>query len=127
MILVPIDEAAAFDRYIITLVKSDNGLDTFTEMSLLQVALTVQLGTAKFQEVIRSDEYNKLHQANEIAFRVTEEAKQDKCKASEADEANYRRFLAKQALQMRYFPGRPLQEAKTQRPRIHVFNPYDKE
>lgn len=61
------------------------------------------IGTSKFNQIIESDEYKNLYEANKTVFELVELAKEDKILASVVDKNNYFRFVKKTELQKKYF------------------------
>lgn len=61
------------------------------------------IGTSRFNEIIESDEYKNLYEANKTVFELVELAKLDKIPASVVDKNNYFRFVKKTELQKKYF------------------------
>ena len=66
--------------------------------------LLPQIGEGLLFTVLRSFEYKHLYRVNDELFTLVDLAKTDLVKASEVDAGVYRRFLAKRALQERFFP-----------------------
>lgn len=117
MINLPVSEAYAFDHLSILTVKAEADLPGAKQ----QVAdcldlLSSQIGWDEVCEVVKSREYVNLRESNMICWNLIEKAMRDECKASDVDFANQRRYAAKKALQERFWPERPLCEAKSQRP-----------
>ena len=70
-----------------------------------------QIGT-KILEVIKSDEYNYLVAMNARLFDLVDEVKKDTCKGKELDDQVYLRFLAKKAVNDKFFPDSKILEQK---------------
>ncbi len=62
-----------------------------------------QIGKLKFNNIIESDEYSELYDANLKTFKMVELAQKDDGLAKQVDVSNYSRFLKKKALQKRFF------------------------
>ena len=61
---------------------------------------------------MESVEYKKLYEVNTKTFEAVDDAKEDGVKASYVDKCNYERYLAKVALQERFFPEEDMKENK---------------
>lgn len=112
MIQLTVQEADAFDRLAILIVKAENGL---TECADIRSSLNQQLGEETVGTIIGSPEFRELTEANRSVFHLVEKAKRDECKASDVDRVNHLRWVYKKRLQERFF-GTPLTETKTERP-----------
>jgi hypothetical protein len=62
-----------------------------------------QIGDTLTDLIINSDEYKNLLIANLSTFELVDAVKTDACLGKEVDQANYKRFLAKKALQEKWF------------------------
>lgn len=111
MIMIPVDEADAFDRVSIAIVKGD--LNTLSRIASSYVA---QRSIKEWQYIRESEEFSALLKSNQDTFEMVERAKIDMCSACDVDRANYHRYLAKKALQDKFFPTSPITETKTERP-----------
>lgn len=116
MILLPVDEAYAYDYLAILYVKQEHGLPVGGELWELRRHLMAQEenGHVPVLLVESSPEFERMLEANRTVYDLVEEACQDKCKASKVQKANRERYLAKVALQRRFWPDTPLSESKTQ-------------
>lgn len=114
MIHLPVSEAFAFDYLAILWVKTTKGLQVEPEYKKVFSSLSVQVGE-RFHEIIESNEYQEMLEANLKTFEYVERAKNDLCPASEVDKANCLRISAKNALQSRFWDT-PDVEKKTNRP-----------
>lgn len=115
MIMIPMDEAGAFDALSILAVKSKHGLGVDDARSNLYRAIWEQIGTTLFNTVLNGCEYADLLTANIAMWKIQEAAMRDECKASDVDKQNQVRYHAKQALQRKFFGGE-LTEQKSVRP-----------
>lgn len=112
MILLPVDEAYAFDYYAILCAKSSKRLPVGNIKNMVWKAM--KDSCPRFEEILESPEFAALLAANEHTFDMVEKAIKDECKASEVDAANCLRMKAKAALQAKFFGGN-LTEFKTAR------------
>lgn len=110
-----LDESVAFDMLAILMVKTLNGLPAGDEYQSLDTQIRTQLGTDAVWEILDSPEYHDLLSANRLVFECVGKAKTDQITAKEVDAANHRRYLAKKALQTKFWPKSPLRELKTER------------
>jgi hypothetical protein len=64
-----------------------------------------QIGTALFNRIINSKEYDDLYDINEIIFDLVDKLKADpeSVSASEVNNNNYKRYLYKKELQRKFF------------------------
>src|ERR1051326_995540 len=102
MIMIPVDEADAFDRLAIAGVKDDRQLS----LKLYQ-AICKEITHAAAETITTSTLYADLVSANLRTFEWVEKAKRNECSAQDVDRANYQRYLAKKALQEKFFPKSP--------------------
>ena len=112
MINLPVDYAYAFDYFAILEIKYVKNIiprNTFAEVA---GAIAAQVGNKTFMQIINSAEYANLHTANSKTFDAVDKAKKDEVKASYVDQCNTERFLAKRALQKKFFPEYDLKEIK---------------
>jgi hypothetical protein len=70
-----------------------------------------QVGAQKMNEILDSPEYKNLVDKNEEVFEAVDLAKIDAVPASLVDKLNYQRYLAKQAIQKKFF-GAEIKEQK---------------
>ena len=114
MIQISVDEAGAYDALSILAIKvRERNEEAAKSWVLLNCELIEQLGYKHF-DVTASNEFDNLFDANDHVFNLINELKtiSPNLPASIIDEANYRRFLCKQALQARFFPDSQLTEVK---------------
>tara|TARA_Y100000034_G_C6748419_1_gene332507 strand:+ start:279 stop:647 length:369 start_codon:yes stop_codon:yes gene_type:complete len=110
MIKMTVDEAYAFDYYSILQIKFENDTIQHDTVEIIRHDIISQIGEV-FHEVLRSKEYANLLKANKETFEAVDKAKIDDVLASFVDKCNYKRMLAKKALQERFFSS-PLSETK---------------
>jgi len=111
MITISVDEAEAFDRLSILWVKQSHMMPVSQEEKRLMDQLTDQV--PKILEILNSDEFQELHDANLGTFRAVEKATSNSITPRELQEWNMRRFAAKQSLQTKFWPSAPLSEVKS--------------
>jgi len=102
MINLLVDEAYAFDFLSIFYIKRNNSDLTLKAWSECKDYIKDQIPD-KFNKIIKSKEYKNLLKANLKTFKAVDKAKIDKIKASYVDSCNYERYLAKKALQTKFF------------------------
>ena len=102
MINLLVDEAYSFDFLRIFYIKINNIDLKLKAWSECKDYIKDQI-TDKFNKIIRSKEYKTLLKANQKTFKAVDKAKMDKIKASYVDSCNYERYLAKKALQEKFF------------------------
>lgn len=103
MIKINVDEAYAFDYYSILNLKFNNGYISEKIITECKLNLIDQIGKNLFLEILESEEYYNLLNANELTFNAVDKAKTDDVLASYVDECNYIRMLAKKSLQEKFF------------------------
>jgi hypothetical protein len=108
MIKVSLDEAYVFDMLAILDVKkqlfSSEKLDSVISARAIMVdEICSQIGDDKFHEIILSEEYLNLIEANNLVFNLVDQTKTEGGLAKQVDDANYNRYLKKQNLQNKFF------------------------
>jgi len=106
MISISLDEGYIFDIlsiYEIKLGKNPNDQRLVDNFRLICREITQQIGEEKFLEVVESQEYKNLLQANLITFEFVDKAKESEGLAKEVDASNYKRYQCKVTLQKRFF------------------------
>lgn len=111
MILLPCDEAYAWDYLSILYVKQDNGMPVGSEITRVEVFLAQQL--RDFIVILSSPPFKRLIAANQRIFDAIELAHQNKISAREVQQINMLRFKAKKALQAKFWPHSVMCERKT--------------
>ena len=102
-LFLPVDAAYAFDYWSIFYIKFKMGKLPLDELNQVSSVISLQIGTELFNKIIDSNECGDLIKANQETFDLVDKAKNDSIRASEVDRANYQRFIAKQALQKKFF------------------------
>lgn len=97
MITLLVDEAYALDYYAILIVKKS------ILQGVISNHISTQLGHSKFEEIVLSQEFTSMLEANQLVFDCVERARYGDISAKELDDANMQRHYAKQALQKKFF------------------------
>lgn len=97
------DFAFIFDYYIILIIKNIKGIISDDIVEECRENIIEQIGKNLFSEIENSEEFSDLTYWNLETFRLVDLAKNDECRASEVDSANYKRFLVKKNLQEKFF------------------------
>jgi hypothetical protein len=108
MLKISLDEAYVFDMLSVFDVKLKNLLDeklaiTAEKAKLLINEIVEQIGFEKYNEIISSVEYTNMVEANQRVFELVDRSKYDTGLAKITDDANYKRHIAKVALQKNFF------------------------
>jgi len=103
MIKLTVDEAYAFDYYSILHLKHDNGYLSLDVLNIAKKDLIESLGEILTNDILHSQEYKDIYEANKLTFEAVDKAKDDSVPASYVDKCNYKRMLAKKALQSKFF------------------------
>lgn len=106
-----VDAAYAFDYLAILGVKEMKGLDTVDQTQQCLDDLAALIAPLKLKEILCSDEFQRLVAANLKTFNLVDLARENQCEAKDVDDANTERFLAKKALQVKFF-GTDIVETK---------------
>ena len=108
MVSILVDEAYAFDYLAILLIKYDFSKNKLilTKAEECTEHIQSQIGKKKMEEILSSDEFKKLLDANKETFAWVDKAKTDSCKASDVDKSNYERCKARNALQEKFFSNK---------------------
>lgn len=104
-VLLPVDEAFALDYLAILYTKHENAMDVIEEVKSVEAHLSEQIPNLCL--VLSSPEFLALCRANQDTFRAVSASG-----VTPVQEANYSRFKAKQALQARFWPFKPMAEKK---------------
>lgn len=115
MIMIPMDEAGAFDALSILQVKAEHLMPVKNEIQSICHAISAVIGDDLYSEIRSSNEYEKLMRANEKMWDIQERSMRDGCRASDVDKQNQARYHAKRELQKAFF-GTELTEKKSIRP-----------
>jgi hypothetical protein len=110
MVNLKVDEAYAFDYLSILYIKRTRSQECHQIWQDCYNYLSAQL--TNFLEIINSQEYLNLLDANKITFEAVEKARYDNISAKTVDEANMLRHKTKIELQKKFFNNN-LKEFKT--------------
>lgn len=108
---LPVDAAYAYDYLAILYVKQERGLDVKEEVVRVEAALSGQ--HANYREVLASEAFRRLRDANEQVFDIIERAHRNDVSARQVQLVNMKRFTAKKKLQEEFWPMTVLNETKT--------------
>jgi hypothetical protein len=106
MITISLDESYVFDIlsiYQVKKIKSPDNPIHANNFDRLYSEIELQIGTDKISEILSSEEFINLFEANSKTFDLVDLVKQDPCKGKELDDCNYNRYLKKIALQEKFF------------------------
>ncbi len=81
MLMIPVDEAFAFDLLSILQIKATHGLKVLPEIAVMEYTLRMALGREKCRAVTESEEYLALADANRKMWEIQEWSMRDMCKA----------------------------------------------
>jgi hypothetical protein len=113
MILIPVDEGYAYDVLAICHVKYTKQIPNSKEnYYLIFEEIKKQLGKIH-NEVLGSQEYINLINANVETFDAVEKARYGEISAKEVDNLNMKRFECKKKLQEKFFPNSTILEKKS--------------
>lgn len=114
MINLRVSEAYAFDYLSILQIKCE--MDPQKNFGNFAACVTNMIDeiddNVLWSTIMDSVEYKKLYEVNKKTFEAVDDAKEDGVKASYVDKCNYERYLAKIALQERFFPEEEIKEKK---------------
>lgn len=111
-ILIPTDFGYAFDYLAILELKNLKGLSSDSIVNEVKDVLAVQLSDFMFDLVYSSQEYAECLRVNTQVFEAVDKAKKDEVPASIVHALNHQRYLAKTALQKKFFSDSELTEKK---------------
>jgi hypothetical protein len=89
--------------YQVKIIKSPENNVNYDNFNQLLNEITQQIGNEKTSDIIDSKEYEALCEANLETFDLVDKVKENPCLGKEVDASNYKRFLAKKALQEKWF------------------------
>ena len=118
MITLTHSEAFAYDLLSIAYVKlfhNSGDERAYKNVMDLSAEIECQVGGAPHEAILASDSYDRLYRVNDEMYVRINEIKQRKVTPEDAtyiDDRVYQRFLAKKALQEKWFPDAPLTEQK---------------
>jgi len=110
MVKMSVDESYAFDYLSILFIKKDISDECYISWENCYDQLYSQM--SNFDEIINSQEYLNLLEANQITFNAVEQARYGKISAKDVDNANMLRYKRKKELQEKYFSNN-VKEHKT--------------
>lgn len=115
MITILVDEGYAYDYLAILAVKHKifNNEKTLTARNLCNEHILTQVSEDRHIEIIQSEEFKNLFDANFETFEAVEEARYGKISAKEVDDLNMKRYHCKVALQNKFFPDIQTTELKS--------------
>jgi hypothetical protein len=103
MIDICVDEAYAFDYYSIFHLKYNENYIPKSSIEIISKKIIDQIGNNLFIEIINSQEYKNLYEANKKTFDAVDKAKTNQVTAKYVDRCNYGRMIAKKDLQKKFF------------------------
>jgi hypothetical protein len=111
---IPVDPGYGFDYLSIFAVKTNKIGDekSITNYKECLEHIALQIGYVFTNEILGSKEYENLYKANLKLFEMVDLVKEDPCKGKELDDQVYVRYLAKVALQNKFFPEKRIIEQK---------------
>jgi hypothetical protein len=89
--------------YQVKIIKSPENKVNYDNFNQLLSEISEQVGNQKTSDIIDSKEYDDLCTANLETFELVDQVKTNPCLGKEVDQSNYKRFLAKKALQEKWF------------------------
>ena len=101
MVKINVDEAYALDYLSILFLKRNRSDECFETWSNCYDDLSLQI--QNFEQIINSQEYINLLEANQITFTAVEQARYGEISAKDVDNANMLRHKRKKELQQKYF------------------------
>lgn len=115
MIAILVDEGYAYDYLSILTVKflkfnSEKTLNSKKECSSF---LYKQIGEEKHLDILFSQEFKNLINANSETFDAVERARYGEISAKQVDDLNMKRYNCKVALQNKFFPSSSVNELKS--------------
>lgn len=102
-IMIAADVSYILDMYAVILVKIQKGLVSEQEGEEFLCGISHQLGFDRTEEIIDSEEFAALVQANLETFEAVDLARTDDILASEVDRLNTKRYYCKKAIQKKFF------------------------
>lgn len=103
---VTLPEGYIFDIlsiYQVKITKSPaNSVNHYNYNELLS-EISNQIGKETIDIILNSEEYSNLYSANLETFNLVDLVKSNPCLGKDVDASNYKRFLAKKALQEKWF------------------------
>lgn len=114
MFTIPCSESYGFDFLSIYEVKIKKNGGEKAVLNFNQTAdhILKQIGIFLFNNILNSEEYKNLVRINTELFDLVDAVKHNPCLGKEIDSQVYKRFLAKKALQEKFFPESEITEQK---------------
>lgn len=114
MIKIEVDESYAYDMLAILGIKSKKSYGLTSTNNYISLNKTLSEGIKNHDEIMASDEYKELEKINEAIFDYidTMKIKPSIEDGVWVDKQNYNRFLAKKAIQEKFFPDTKNTEQK---------------
>ena len=117
MIKVSVDEAYAYDMLAILTVKEEAAPsdESAINRESLWIDILLEVGGDIHAAVMASPEYQRMIEVNQQLFSTIDALKVPmlaRDAGADIDRLNYQRYLAKRALQEKFFPNTPLTERK---------------
>lgn len=115
MIKIEVDEAYAYDMFAIATIKLSKNDNSLNRANYASLACDIYSGIGeKHHLIISSSEYEELYRINRNIFEYIDKMKTNPSIEDGVwvDKQNYARFLAKKALQEKFFPSQKLSEQK---------------
>lgn len=109
MVSILVDEAYAYDYLAILQIKGTSP----NYHSTISNCLEAQVGGHLHFEILESEEFRNLLDANQKTFEAVELARYWEISAKEVDNCNMIRYNCKNALQQKFFPSKQIAETKT--------------
>ncbi len=115
MITILVDEAYAYDYLAILNVKHKkiNNHKTMEARCLCNEHLLNQIEQEKHLQILSSEEFKNLFDANYEIFDAVEKSRYGEISAKEVDDLNMKRYHCKVALQNKFFPSIEVTELKS--------------
>lgn len=113
MINLKVDESYAFDYLSILEVKKNKTNNGIENWSFCFNFLKNQTEENLFNQIINSNEYKDMINANLNTFDAVEKARYGLISAKEVDDWNMKRYEAKVKFQNKFFPSKKITEIKT--------------
>lgn len=113
MINLKVDESYAFDYLSILEVKKNKTNSGIENWSFCFNFLKNQIEENLFNQIINSNEYKDMINANLNTFDAVEKARYGLISAKEVDDWNMKRYEAKVKFQNKFFPSKKITEIKT--------------
>lgn len=113
MITIRVDDCLAFDMlsiFHIKIKKNPENPSHVNGYNWLFNDISACIGTEKTWQIISSEEFKRLVDANEKVYDLVDKVKDDSVKGSVVDAANFERYKCKQVLQESFFNSKQLEK-----------------